>query len=146
MMNRASSAARTAALSAVAAAAATFGVSAPAQAAYPAVNVNVPYGQSYVSGTVTFFNRSVEFDGKLAITSGNCRNATIISYAKTATRATVLGVSQTGNQCNYNLTTTIYQRDLTIPANVPGGANYVEVYIGESAANPYLAGKGYWKP
>ena len=142
MMNRLSSAA----VCTVAATAATLAVSAPAQAAYPAIDVYVAYGQSYARGTVTFFDRRVEFDGKLAITSGNCRVVTIIRFAKTAVRTTALGTSQTGKQCNYNLATTVYSGDLTIAANVPGGANYIEVHIGENAANPYLNSNSYWKP
>ncbi|MFD3695113.1 hypothetical protein ACFWUZ_02995 [Streptomyces sp. NPDC058646] len=96
-------------------------------AAYPTSPVHVPYGASYVDGTLTWYNRSVEFDGTLRAVG--CRRAWFGTYGASGNE---LGARSTSTKCNV----TYPIKDLVIPANVAGGAAYVIVCVDDANAKP----------
>ncbi|USQ85496.1 hypothetical protein NFX46_17945 [Streptomyces phaeoluteigriseus] len=95
-------------------------------AAYPTSPVNVPYGASYVHGTLTWYNRSVVFDGTLRAVG--CRRAWFGTYGASGNQ---LSAKSTSTKCDVT-----YPINVAIPADVPGGAAYVIVCVDDANAKP----------
>jgi hypothetical protein len=111
------------ALIGLAAALATVFVAAtPAEAAtYPRSTFRVTYGNTYTTGTVTFYNRTVVVEGEQKATSSSgCRKTTGI---------TVAGREQLGqNEWAWTCSGSV-KFSFTVPANRAGGANQVWVTL-----------------
>lgn len=105
-------------------------VAAPtAGAAYPTSSVDVSYGATYVRGTLTWFNRSVGFQGTYrAIESSGCRRAWFGTYTASGD---YLDARSTSTLCNGTKPITT-----AIPADVPGGAASVVVCLDDADAVP----------
>ncbi|MEU9143980.1 hypothetical protein [Streptomyces sp. NPDC048349] len=95
-------------------------------AAYPTTAFDVPYGASYVRGTLTWYNRSVGAEGVLRAVG--CRRAWFGAYGASGNE---LGARSTSTKCDVT-----YPIETVIPADVPGGAAYVIVCIDDANANP----------
>jgi hypothetical protein len=99
-----------------------FVIAPPAEAAaYPRSTFRVPYGNTYTTGTVTFYNRAVVVEGEQkAVSSSGCRKTTGI---------TVAGDEQLG-QNEWAWTCSGSQKfSFTVPANRAGGADRVWVTL-----------------
>ncbi|MFG2652452.1 hypothetical protein [Streptomyces sp. NPDC048436] len=95
-------------------------------AAYPTTAVDIPYGASYLRGTVTWYNRSVAFSGTLRAVG--CRRAWFGTYSASGTP---LGTASTSTKCDVT-----YPFNVGIPADVPGGAASLIVCIDDANASP----------
>lgn len=120
----------------------TLATSAPAApaapAAYPTTPVDVTYGATYVRGTLTWYYRSVGFTGTWrAIPSSGCRRVWAQTYDSAGHS---LGVRSTSTLCDG-----VKPFELTIPADVPGGATRVVVCLDDVNAQP-LKCQGYPHP
>ncbi|MFF8268390.1 hypothetical protein ACF059_13460 [Streptomyces sp. NPDC016562] len=103
--------------------------------AYPTTTVDVPYGASYIHGTLTWYNRSVGFNGTLRAVG--CRRAWFAAY------------DASGNQFDARSTSTkcdvTYPFSVSIPADAPGGAASVVVCLDDANAKPLKCVK-YYRP
>ena len=107
----------------LAAAAATVLAAAPAAeaASYPRSTFRVTYGQTYTTGTVTFYNRAVLVEGEQkAVASSGCRQTEGITLASEG----MLGVRSWAWTCSGSAAFSF-----TVPANRPGGADKVAVNL-----------------
>lgn len=100
----------------------------PAPSATQATAVHLEYGASYISGTLTFFNRSVGFTGSLRAVG--CRRAWFSAYD---TSGTSLGARSSSTHCD-----TTVAIPVTLPADVVGGAAYVTICMDDQNANPLV--------
>jgi hypothetical protein len=108
----------------------------PARAATRYGSFWVGYGQSYVQGTVSFFNQSVRFVGTVRATPGNCR-------AMEAATHTVNHGELDWTADNYAAicaSTTSLDKpfDFTLQANITGGASHIVVALYGHEANDGL--------
>jgi len=96
---------------------------APSQAAaapYPVTPFNVPYGNTYTTGTVTFYNRQATVVGEQkAVATSGCRYTVGTAYTLDNRP---LGTNRSQVTCNGS-----ERYQFNVPANVAGGAAYVEV-------------------
>lgn len=98
-----------------------------APAAYPTSPVDVTYGNTYVRGTLTWYYRSVGFTGTWrAIPSSGCRRVFIETYDS---GGHPLGARSTSTLCDG-----VKPVELTIPADIPGGAATVGVCLDDGDA------------
>ncbi|UQU63466.1 hypothetical protein COUCH_31315 [Couchioplanes caeruleus] len=133
------------ALLVIGATAALAGVAGPAQAAYPTTAVSLAYGNSTFSGTAQWQNRSVRVEGTLRVTAGNCRKVGATTATVTADGGgSYLGQMSSSWACNDASVTRSYAVDFTAPADVPGGANYVTVWMNDKEYD--LTSQSYYKP
>jgi hypothetical protein len=86
-------------------------------APYPTTAVDVTSGASYVRGTLTWYNRSVGFNGTLRAVG--CHSVWFGAYGASGNE---LGTGSTGTKCDVT-----HQFNIGIPADAPGGAAYVRV-------------------
>ncbi|MFD3948178.1 hypothetical protein [Streptomyces sp. NPDC058579] len=106
-------------------------------AAYPTTKVYVSDGAgSSISGTLTWYNRSVDFKGTL--TSAGCRRAW---YSVFDGFANPLGPRSSSTHCNK-----VTSVPATLPANVVGGGSYVGVCLDDAAGKPITACGVYDRP
>jgi hypothetical protein len=140
-MGRAMSGVRAAVVSMVVAAAAIFGLSAPAQAAYPSVWLDVAYGSSLFTGTATFYNQSVGVSGTLKVAAGACMRL----HAQAAVNTNDFAQVSTSLKCGGTTTYKNHAVSLTAPAPVAGGANWIWVYLYDENGN-FLNLDGEMKP
>ncbi|MEU9994990.1 hypothetical protein ACGFYP_30905 [Streptomyces sp. NPDC048370] len=106
-------------------------------AAYPTTKVYVSDGAgSSISGTLTWYNRSVDFKGTLK--SVGCRRAW---YSVFDGYANPLGPRSSSTHCN-----TVTSVPATLPANVVGGGSYVGVCLDDAAGKPITACGVYDRP
>jgi hypothetical protein len=91
-------------------------------AAYPVTHFSLPYGNTYTTGAVTFYNRSVSVDGEQkAVSSSGCR----YTYAETHdATGNLLGSNRSQITCGGS-----EKYSFGIPADVAGGAAFVEVWL-----------------
>ncbi|MFF1411918.1 hypothetical protein ACFVX6_19400 [Streptomyces sp. NPDC058289] len=94
-------------------------------AAYSTTAVNVTFGAGYLRGTLTWYDRSVGFDGTLRAVG--CQSAWFGAYGASGNE---LGTWSTGTKCDVT-----YPFNIGIPADAPGGAAYVRVCIDDAHAN-----------
>ncbi|MGW7458079.1 hypothetical protein [Streptomyces sp. NPDC054797] len=92
---------------------------------YPTTTVDVPYGASYVHGTLTWYNRSVAFSGTLRAVG--CRRAWFAAYDASGNE---FGARSTSTKCDVT-----YTVSASIPTDVPGGAAHVIVCLDDTNAN-----------
>ncbi|GLY91325.1 hypothetical protein [Actinoallomurus iriomotensis] len=116
-------------LAAVAGLAVSGALTAPAAsaatAAYPSKSVVVQDGSgSWIGGTLTFYGRSVGFDGDMR--SIGCRRAWLSAYDAAGGS---LGPRSSSTHCD-----SIAEVPTTLPANVAGGAAYVWVCLDDATA------------
>jgi hypothetical protein len=107
----------------LAAAAATVIATAPSAeaASYPRMTFRVEYGQTYTTGTVTFYNRAVVVEGEQkAVSSSGCR--------KTGAQAVAGGEQLGRNEWAWTCSGS-EKFSFTVPANRPGGADRVFVNL-----------------
>ncbi|MHA6621268.1 hypothetical protein [Pseudonocardia sp. DLS-67] len=99
-----------------------FVAATPAEAAtYPRSTFRVPYGNTYTTGTVTFYNRTVVVEGEQkAVSSSGCRKTTGITMAGDEQ----LGQSEWAWTCSGSV-----KYSFTVPANRAGGATQVWVTL-----------------
>ncbi|CCK24695.1 putative secreted protein [Streptomyces davaonensis JCM 4913] len=98
-------------------------------AAYPTTPITgVSYGASYVSGTLTWYNRSVGVDG--ALRAVGCRRAWVGTYDASGS---LLGARSTSTKCDVTYSLDDFP---SVPADVPGGAAYVVVCLDDASASP----------
>ncbi|MFF0203216.1 hypothetical protein [Streptomyces sp. NPDC005017] len=98
-------------------------------AAYPTTPITgVSYGASYISGTLTWYNRSVGVDG--ALRAVGCRRAWVGAYDASGIR---LGAKSTSTKCDVTYSLNEFP---AVPADVPGGAAYVVVCLDDATASP----------
>ncbi|WP_190016401.1 hypothetical protein [Streptomyces lucensis] len=98
-------------------------------AAYPTTPITgVSYGASYISGTLTWYNRSVGVDGELRAVG--CRRAWVGAYDASGIR---LGAKSTSTKCDVTYSLNDFP---AVPADVPGGAAYVVVCLDDATASP----------
>lgn len=130
---------------ALGATAALAGVAGPAQAAYPTTSVSLAYGNSTFSGTASWQNRSVRVEGTLRVTAGNCRKVSATTATVTSSGSgTYLGQMSSSWACNDASVTRSYTVGFTVPADVPGGANLLNVYMHDKEYD--LTSQSYYKP
>ena len=108
----------------------------PARAATRYGSFWISYGQSYVQGTVSFFNQSVRLVGTVRATPGNCRAMKV--YTHTVQHFVL---SETAD--NYAAICASTQSldkpfDFTLQANIMGGASHVNVGFWGHEANDGL--------
>jgi hypothetical protein len=122
----------------IAAAAVAAGVVLAAAPASAAASVTkpfalAPYGASTFAGTITWYNRSVKINGTLKAV--NCRQIRAEAWAGINPQ----GTGFSGTQCN---STT--PQPIGLSANVPGGADHVEItmYDGDGG---YLVGGTFYR-
>ncbi|WP_329250494.1 hypothetical protein OG417_05155 [Actinoallomurus sp. NBC_01490] len=115
-----------AALTAPATAAVPAASAAPAAAtAYPSKTVVVQDGSgSWIGGTLTFYGRSVGFDGNMRAVG--CRRAWLSAYDAAGGE---LGPRSSSTHCD-----SILEVPTTLPADVVGGAAYVWVCLDDATA------------
>ncbi|MFJ8437229.1 hypothetical protein ACIQ9P_38650 [Kitasatospora sp. NPDC094019] len=114
-------------------------VAAPAAtaAAYPTTPVHVADGAgSYITGTLTWYNRSVGFTGTLK--SVGCRRAW---YSVFDGYANPLGPRSSSTHCN-----TVTSVPATLPADVVGGGSYVGVCLDDANGKPVTSCGVYPRP
>ncbi|MGC3861229.1 hypothetical protein ACPSM1_13690 [Micromonospora chersina] len=103
------------------------GLAAPAQAAYPTSSYYVGPGNTYTYGTLTWYNRSVGYDGTNLAQEGQCR--------QTRFRTFTSGGSQLGSTTAGFVCTAVGNGKRAnsygggVAADVAGGAAYVEVCL-----------------
>ncbi|MFF1442022.1 hypothetical protein [Streptomyces sp. NPDC058295] len=106
-------------------------------AAYPTTPVYVSDGAgSSISGTLTWYNRSVAFTGTLK--SVGCRRAW---YSVFDGYANPLGARSSSTHCN-----TVTSVPATLPANVVGGGSYVGVCLDDANGKPVTSCGVYPRP
>ncbi|MCX5098313.1 hypothetical protein OG887_01840 [Streptomyces sp. NBC_00053] len=106
-------------------------------AAYPTTSVKVSDGAgSYISGTLTWYNRSVDFTGTLK--SVGCRRAW---YSVFDGYANPLGARSSSTHCN-----TVTSVPATLPADVVGGGTYVGVCLDDANGKPVTSCGVYFRP
>ncbi|MBT2469178.1 hypothetical protein J7E97_15175 [Streptomyces sp. ISL-66] len=96
-------------------------------AAYPTTAVDVTFDDSYLRGTVTWYNRSVAFNGTFRAVG--CHRAWFGAHGASGNE---LGTWSTGTQCDVT-----YPINIAIPADAPGGAAYVRVCIDDAKTNSF---------
>jgi len=97
-------------------------------AAYPTTPItNVSYGASYISGALTWYNRSVGVDG--ALRAVGCRRAWVGTYDASGNP---LGAKSTSTKCDVTYSLDDFP---PVPADVPGGAAYVVVCLDDASAS-----------
>lgn len=92
----------------------------------PDLPCRVPQGAGYVRGTLTWYNRSVAFDGTLRAVG--CRRPWFGAYCASGNE---LSARSTSTKCDLT-----YPISVGIPADAPGGAAYVIVCVDDANANP----------
>jgi hypothetical protein len=105
------------------------GGAAPAHAAsYPTVPFDIPYGQSYARGTLTFYNRNVGIVGTVRITEGNCRGVSGFAFDS---RGLPMGRAEyiTYYCVASGAPSETHSFSGAIPADQPGGATSVDVCL-----------------
>ncbi|MFF3203689.1 MULTISPECIES: hypothetical protein [unclassified Streptomyces] len=106
-------------------------------AAYPTTPVYVADGAgSYISGTLTWYNRSVAFTGTLK--SVGCRRAW---YSVFDAYANPLGPRSSSTHCN-----TVTSVPATLPADVVGGGSYAGVCLDDANGKPVTSCGVYPRP
>ncbi|WP_046503325.1 hypothetical protein [Streptomyces odonnellii] len=107
---------------------------------YPVSNFDVTLGNTYTSGTITWYNRSVVVAGEhKSVDPANCRGTTAFTLDS--------GDNQLGRE--YSLYSVCGASDtfsMTVSADVPGGAAVVRVCLDDGAKTPpvkYLLCKRY---
>ncbi|MCZ4602642.1 hypothetical protein O3S80_02385 [Streptomyces sp. Lzd4kr] len=110
-------------------------VAAPTTTAPTRVYVSDNAG-SYISGTLTWYNRSVVFTGTL--TSVGCHRAW---YSVFDGYANSLGARSSSTHCN--TTTSV---PATLPADVVGGGSYVGVCLDDANGKPVTSCQVYPRP
>ncbi|MFI5797823.1 hypothetical protein [Streptomyces sp. NPDC051677] len=106
-------------------------------AAYAPTPVYVSDGAgSYISGTLTWYNRSVVFTGTLK--SVGCRRAW---YSVFDGYANPLGARSSSTHCN-----TVTSVPATLPADVVGGGSYVGVCLDDANGKPVTSCGVYFRP
>jgi len=108
-----------------------------AAAAEDPANVNLSYYNTSFVGSVNWFNRSVRVDGQLRALPGSCRRVYVVTMNS---GGRILGDQSTSLQCG------VSEQHITVPADVPGGATYVQVLFkgpDESVLDACLAEIGY---
>lgn len=109
------------AMAALVCAALTVGVVSPSVAS-AATGFNIPYGQTYTKGTVTFSNRNVLVSGEQkAVSSSGCRYTYAETYDASGHR---LGSNRSKITCGMS-----ESFSFGVPADVAGGAAFVEVWL-----------------
>ncbi|MGV9841959.1 hypothetical protein ACWDUB_07610 [Streptomyces fungicidicus] len=97
-------------------------------AAYPTTPItDVSYGASYISGTLTWYNRAVGVDG--ALRAVGCRRAWVGTYDASGNS---LGARSTSTKCDVTYSLDDFP---PVPADVPGGAAYVVVCLDDASAS-----------
>ncbi|MEU1283354.1 helix-turn-helix transcriptional regulator [Kitasatospora sp. NPDC005856] len=99
--------------------------------AYPTTDFDIIYGTTSTKGTLTWYNRSVGLSGQgKSEDSASCRGTTATSYSGSGSE---LGSMHTGVICgaskNYNV---------TVPADVVGGAFTVRICLDDGATPPAM--------
>lgn len=113
-------------------------IAAPAHAAtYPKQGFHVAYGNSYTTGITTWYNRSLAVEGEIRATAGNCRWVEVRTYKSNGALLASDGGPLFG-LCNYDITTKgAWFWYSQIPADVPGGAAYINICLmGRSVFDP----------
>jgi hypothetical protein len=114
------------------------GTAAAQTESYPTTHVDVPYGASYTTGTLTWYNRSVELVGEeKAVESSGCRTTYVATYAADGG---FLDVGPGLLVCNGST-----KFSSIAYAEVPGGAASVLVCL-DDAWSTHLACKRYYRP
>jgi hypothetical protein len=116
---------RAVSLSALATLGVALGAVSPAHAAYPTTPFKLQYGNTVANGTITWYNRSVNLKGTIAVTAGNCRELDAWTYA-----SDILHLDHVPNPetyCNWGSATKKYAFNWGVSANVAGGASRVRV-------------------
>ncbi|MER5228016.1 hypothetical protein [Streptomyces flaveus] len=125
-------------MAAVAAAAVPVLAGAPAATAatttYPTTRFSVRSGDSWYTGQITWYNRSVSLGG--ALNADGCRRAYGIAWAGT----TPLDERSTSTHCN-----SYTDQDISLDADVPGGADHVRINLTD-ANGKVLAYRYYYRP
>jgi hypothetical protein len=95
-------------------------------AAYPTSEFDITYGNTYTRGTLYWYNRSVQLVGEhKSVSLGACR----LTSADTLTTSGHLATEWTGTVCNGSA-----DFELTVPAEVIGGAAYVDICLESSTS------------
>ncbi|GHE92621.1 hypothetical protein GCM10014715_56330 [Streptomyces spiralis] len=106
-------------------------------AAYPTSRVYVSDSAgSYISGTLTWYNRSVDFTGTMK--SVGCRRAW---YSVFDGYANSLGARSSSTHCD-----TVTSVPATLPADVVGGGSYVGVCLDDANGKPVTSCGVYPRP
>jgi hypothetical protein len=111
-------------LSVLAAVAVQAGSIVPARAAYPTTDFYIPYGESYTTGTLTWYDRSVGVRGANKTTGGNCRQTGASAYG----RGLFLDHDFSGLICMESVSG-VNSFAFTLLADVYGGPSHVEVCL-----------------
>nr|WP_221374807.1 hypothetical protein [Actinoplanes polyasparticus] len=98
---------------------------APAHAATRYGSFDLPYGQSFLTGTIAFYDRSVHIKGTLRTTAGNCRAL----YASTRTADGRILFHTADNYAATCATTASRSQpfEFDLSADIRGGAAFVRM-------------------
>jgi hypothetical protein len=118
-------------------------LTAPAVAATPAAATTYPTSSvyvsdgagSYIKGTLTWYNRSVDFTGTLK--SVGCHRAW---YSVFDGYANSLGARSSSTHCD-----SVTSVPATLPADVVGGGAYVGVCLDDASGNPVTSCGVYFR-
>ncbi|MEV0734290.1 hypothetical protein [Polymorphospora sp. NPDC050346] len=104
------------------------GLAVPAQASVSTTSTtsfHVQTGNTFTTGTLTFYNRSVRVLGYTRATAGACRQTVVETRGSSHV---LLGVGKTANGCA-GTSSWDFPFDFTVQADRPGGAAYVWVCL-----------------
>lgn len=106
---------------------AVVGSAGPAQAAYPTSDFAVYYGNSWVAGTTTWYNRSVNLTGNMKTTAGNCRELHVRTYAGSTLLSGFYGPN--GWACTDGPESLVTPFSVNVSADIYGGPTHIVICI-----------------
>ncbi|MEU2236789.1 hypothetical protein ACH4A8_22615 [Streptomyces vietnamensis] len=105
-----------------------------AASTYPTSDFNVPYGQTYTKGTITWYNRAVGIEGEQkSVSSTSCRRTLVDTFTA---NGVYLDTRSSSPVCGQSA-----KISFSVPADVAGGAGRVNVYLIWEETQEVLAGQ-----
>ncbi|MFJ2647586.1 hypothetical protein ACIO1C_12750 [Streptomyces sp. NPDC087420] len=97
--------------------------------AYPVVEFDIPLGNTWTKGTLTWYNRSVVVTGTHKSVSSAGPEYCRLTWAYTYNAADTVKLGSNGSAASATACNTSKNFSFTVPADVPGGAGLVRVCL-----------------